>query len=184
MSSNRLIYDTCAYKNELTQSVGPLEYVLNPMKYENCNKCRMELGLVGGVAVSHIKGNLVDLETDLRGQTRRTTKCPSKLYQNPCPTGDINNCKPANIQIMGDPSQTERQINTQMLHLPSCQMIRYKPIPLPTAMDFNHGNFKQSLCGNKNVNVGNNVANNNMANNMPNNMRNNNMRNNNMINNM
>ena len=81
MSSNRLIYDTCAYKHELSQSVGPLQYILNPMKYENCNKCRMELGIVGGTAVSHIKGNLVDLETDLRGQTRRTTKCPSKLYQ-------------------------------------------------------------------------------------------------------
>ena len=64
MSSNRLIYDTCAYKHELTQSVGPLEYVLNPMKYENCNKCRMELGLVGGTAVSHVKGNLVDLIED------------------------------------------------------------------------------------------------------------------------
>ena len=56
-------------------------------------------------------------------------------------------------------------------------MIRYKPIPLPTAMDFNHGNFKQSLCGNKNVNVGNNMANNNVV-------ANNNMRNNNMVNNM
>ena len=55
MSSNRLIYDTCAYKHELTQSVGPLEYVFNPMKYENCNKCRMELGLVGGSSVSHVK---------------------------------------------------------------------------------------------------------------------------------
>ena len=55
MSSNRLIYDTCAYKKTLDQSVGPLSYVLNPIKYENCNKCRMELGLVGGTAVSHIK---------------------------------------------------------------------------------------------------------------------------------
>ena len=87
MSSNRLIYDTCAYKHDLVQSVGPLEYMLNPIKFENANKCRMELGLLGGTAVSHVKGNLVDLETDLRGQTRRTTKCPSKLYQNPCPQG-------------------------------------------------------------------------------------------------
>ena len=55
MSSNRLIYDTCAYKKELDQSVGPLSYVLNPIKYENCNKCRMELGIVGGSQVSQIK---------------------------------------------------------------------------------------------------------------------------------
>ena len=30
MSSNRLIYDTCEY-SRVTESVGPLEYVLNPM---------------------------------------------------------------------------------------------------------------------------------------------------------
>ena len=81
MSSNRLMYDTCAYKHELSQSVGPLEYVLNPMKYENCNKCRMELGLVGGAAVSHVKGNLVDLETELRGSTRQLSSCPKNKYQ-------------------------------------------------------------------------------------------------------
>ena len=145
MSSNRLIYDTCAYKHELSQSVGPLQYTLNPIKFENVNKCRMELGVVGGTAVSHVKGNLVDLETDLRGQTRRQTKCPSRLYQNPCPTGDINNCKPSNIHIRGDPSQTKRSIDTNMLHLPSCQMIRYKPIPLPTKLDFNHSVYRSDV---------------------------------------
>ena len=67
MSSNRLIYDTCAYKAEITQSSNTLNYVLDPMKYENCKKCRMELGIVGGNEVSQIKGNLVDLENDLRG---------------------------------------------------------------------------------------------------------------------
>ena len=85
MSSNRLIYDTCAYKKTLDQSVGPLSYVLNPIKYENCNKCRMELGLVGGTAVSQIKGNLVDLENDLRGTTRSASSCPSKHYIPNCP---------------------------------------------------------------------------------------------------
>lgn len=147
MSSNRLIYDTCAYKHNLQQSVGPLEYVLNPMKFENSSKCRIDLGVIGGTAVSHVRGNLVDLETDLRGQTRRSTKCPTKLYQNPCPQGDINNCKPGTIYIPGDPSQTERTIDTTMLHLPSCQMMRYKPTPLPTAMDFNHNNFQPKMPG-------------------------------------
>ena len=66
MSSNRLSYDTCEYKQRLNESVGPLAYMLNPMRYENCNKCRMELGVIGGTGVSHIKGNLVDLETDLK----------------------------------------------------------------------------------------------------------------------
>ena len=66
--------------------------------------------------------------------------------------GDMNACKPGSINIPGDPSQTQRSIDTQMLHLPSCQMIRYKPIPLPTPFDYNHKNFKESLatCGNRN----------------------------------
>ena len=147
MSSNRLIYDTCAYKHNLSQSVGPLQYVLNPIKFENSSKCRMELGVVGGTAVSHVKGNLVDLETDLRGQTRRTTKCPSRLYQNPCPKGDINNCKPGTIHIRGDPSQTERTIDTTMLHLPACQMMRFRPTPLPTELDFNHKVYRSDMPG-------------------------------------
>ena len=45
MSSNRLIYDTCAYKHNLQQSVGPLEYVLNPIKFENCNKISIHASL-------------------------------------------------------------------------------------------------------------------------------------------
>ena len=147
MSSNRLIYDTCAYKHNLTQSVGPLQYVLNQIKFENSSKCRMELGVVGGTAVSHVKGNLVDLETDLRGQTRRSTKCPSRLYQNPCPKGDINNCKPGAIHIRGDPSQTERTIDTTMLHLPACQMMRFRPTPLPTELDFNHKVYRSDMPG-------------------------------------
>ena len=74
MSFNRLMYDTCEYKTRIGESVGPLEYMLNPIRFENCNKCRMELGIVGGTAVSQIEGNLVDLENDLRGQTRSNSK--------------------------------------------------------------------------------------------------------------
>ena len=147
MSFNRLSYDTCAYKHSLAESVGTLSWVLDSSRFENCNKCRVEFGVVGGTNVSHIKGNLVDLETDLRGQTRRTTKCPTKLYQSPCPNGDMNNGKPGPIHIPGDASQTERTIDTQMLHLPSCQMIRYKPTPLPGKLDFNHKQFNNNVQG-------------------------------------
>ena len=43
MSSNRLMYDTCAYKTRVNESVGPLEYMLNPIRYENCNKFKMSI---------------------------------------------------------------------------------------------------------------------------------------------
>ena len=120
MSSNRLMYDTCAYKKRLDESTGPLAYHLNPMKYENCHKCRMELGILGGPSVSQIKGNLVDLENDLRGQTRNLSDCPEKKYHPGKP-----------ILTKGNDCHKPRKVDTELLHLPSCQMIRYKPVPLP-----------------------------------------------------
>jgi hypothetical protein len=137
MSSNRLSYDTCEYKQRLNESVGPLQYILNPMRFENCNKCRMDLGVVGGTGVSNIKGNLVDLETDLFGITRKASLCPTNQYHSVCANGDLNNCNPSPIQIKGSGCGLPRTIDTTPQHLPSCQMIRYKPTPLPPALNLN-----------------------------------------------
>ncbi len=129
MSYNRLIYDQCSYKKELDQSVGPLSYLLNPMKYENCNKCRNEFGLLGGANVSHIKGNLVDLENDLRGQTRPNTRCPDKKYK-PSKTNTLS--------FPGTGCGKPRTVDLTPVHLPSCQMIRYPPTPLPPPPNYEH----------------------------------------------
>jgi hypothetical protein len=129
MSYNRLRYDQCAYKTEINQSVGPLEYLLNPMKYENCQKCRHEFGLVGGTNVSQISGNLVDLENDLRGQTRQNTKCPDLKY---APTeGNV-------IQVAGNACNSARQIDLTPVHLPPCQMLRFPPTVLPGPQEYNN----------------------------------------------
>jgi hypothetical protein len=98
---NRTTYDPCVYQQELKQSVSQIAYVLDPIQFQNCNQCRMELGIVGGNAVSHIDGNMVDLESDLRGQTRNPAQCPSSKY----------------IPLGVDASKTT--------HLPPCQMINY-----------------------------------------------------------
>lgn len=134
MSFNRLMYDTCAYRKELDQSTGSLSYTLNPLKFENCNKCRMELGIVGGTAVSHIQGNLVDLENDLRGQTRSASNCPSKHYQPSCDDKIGDACQPSKINLQGSHCAKGRTIDTNLVHLRPCQMIRYKPVPLPPPM--------------------------------------------------
>jgi hypothetical protein len=138
MSFNRLIYDNCAYQHQLSESVGTLSYVLDPARFEHCNKCRVELGVVGGTNVSHVKGNLVDLETELRGTTRLQSKCPTQKYQNPCPNGNMNTCQPNNIVIQPTPSNQGRVIDTSMQHLSPCQMVRYKPIPLAPVYTPNH----------------------------------------------
>ena len=133
MSSNRLIYDTCEYSHRVTESVGPLEYVLNPMQYENVNKCRVEFGIVGGNNVSQVKGNLVDLESDLLGVTRKNSLCPSKKFMSKCAVGDPNNCQPNNIVIDGPGCNDRQTIDTSLVHLKPCNMFRYKPVPLPTS---------------------------------------------------
>ena len=70
MSFNRLAYDSCEYQQKLEQNVSNIDFILDPIKYEHDQKCRNEFGLLGGTNVSHVKGNLVDLENDLRGQNR------------------------------------------------------------------------------------------------------------------
>lgn len=122
MSSNRLIYDKCAYKENLDRSTGSLEYILDPVKYENKKKCRHEFGLVSGQDVSLVKGNLIDLESELRGQTRKLSKCNAdEFFPDSGKKIHINN-----------PSGSDpRVIDTTLVHLKSCQMINYKKVPTP-----------------------------------------------------
>lgn len=126
MSSNRLIYDTNEAKKILDRSTTQLSYVINPIKYESNKKCRMELGIVAGQDVSTIRGNMVDLESDLLGVTRPPTQrheCSSRLYQ---PT------KGSQIKIQKRvPNQEAKVIDITPVHLPCCQMFKYKKAPVP-----------------------------------------------------
>tara|TARA_B100001123_G_scaffold307059_1_gene343113 strand:+ start:202 stop:516 length:315 start_codon:yes stop_codon:yes gene_type:complete len=89
----------------------------------------MEFGILSGTRVSHIRGNLVDLETELRGQNRNASLCPAKHYMPHKQTEDNSYVQPESIKIRGTPNRQERNIDTTLTHLSSCQMIRYKPVP-------------------------------------------------------
>ena len=65
------------------QSMKSAELILDNVKFEHENKCRVEFGLVGGTNVSHTKNNLVDLENDLIGLTRTSNKCSEFQYVPP-----------------------------------------------------------------------------------------------------
>jgi hypothetical protein len=94
---------------------------MDPIKYEHASKCRMELGIVGGTAVSHVTGNMIDLENDLRGANRPGTMCPSYQYL----PGDGRTVQGKEyIKPVVHPV-----VDTQMNHLPSCQMISYGSVP-------------------------------------------------------
>jgi hypothetical protein len=122
---NRLIYDSCAYSKALGESVAPLDYLLDPVKYEHCNKCRIELGVVGGTAVSHISGNMVDLENNLLGIDRPNTHCPSYKYT------------PGKQAVQGKEyikPVCHPKVDTALKHLKPCQMQDYPEVPLPPPM--------------------------------------------------
>jgi hypothetical protein len=121
MSFNRLTYDTCEYKQKLEQNVSNIDFILDPIKYEHNQKCRNEFGLLGGTNVSHIKGNLVDLENDLRGQTRPVTKCSQYKF-----SPSENNIVQGKEYIK--PIDHPR-IDTSLEHLPSCQMMEFPSVP-------------------------------------------------------
>lgn len=125
MSFNRLSYDTCTYSRHLNENISILGYIMNSQRFENKNKCRHELGLVGGTAVSHVKGNLVDLESDLRGQTRYMSKCTARQWH-PITEGQA---------IVNDKTSP---IETKQLHLPACQMLSYRAVPLPEGRNRGH----------------------------------------------
>ena len=121
MSSNRLLYDTCEYTQRLQQNDSSLDFILDPIQFEHSKKCRNEFGLMGGTNVSHVKGNLVDLENDLRGQTRPVSTCSEYMH------------KPPEGKFIQSSNQFKcgknPKIDTTLEHLPSCQIIDYPAIP-------------------------------------------------------
>ena len=126
MSFSNLTYDNFEYGKRLNESRSKLDFLLDPIKYENCNKCRIEFGIVGGTDVSQVKGNLVDLENDLYGLSRSASKCPSKKFLPKCPEDDI--------EYFVRDCDGKRVIDTELVHLPECQMVDYKSTPLPPPM--------------------------------------------------
>jgi hypothetical protein len=109
--NSRMSYDVCSYKQALKQSIAPIDYTLDPIMYEHQNKCRMERGLVGGTNVSHITGNLVDLENNLRGQTHPLTHCPSFQFNPKTNLSGREYIKPVEHPNLE---------NTKMNHLRTC----------------------------------------------------------------
>ena len=145
MSFNKLIYDDDTYSFLLKKNDDILDYVLNTDKHYREQPCRIERGVVGGNDVSNIVGNLVDLESDLRGITRLYSLSPTNKYTSSCAFTDLNNCKPDNIVIKGSPKTKKRIIDTNLLDLNSCSLINYNPRLGPV-------NIEVPSCKNKNSN--------------------------------
>jgi hypothetical protein len=127
MSFNRTLYDPNVTQQVSNDNATTLNYTLYPGKFQNMNPCRMALGVVGGNNVSIDYNNMVDLESELRGQTYKISRPSNSPYQPRCNL--CYNCM-SGLPCGCDKCQKPKK------HLPSCQMIRYPPTVLPTPQPF------------------------------------------------
>jgi hypothetical protein len=121
------------YLSNINDAYGPLltahwEKKENPQHYDDLtsqfvspNPQRHILGIVGGNEVSLIKGNMVDLESDLRGITIPITFAPWREYQPP----------QQNKEIIRENTKSNLAIDIQKAHLPAYQMIGYPAVVAP-----------------------------------------------------
>ncbi len=107
---------------------NPQAYDQFAQAYVHAKPGRHILGVVGGNEASLIKGNQVDLESDLRGLNLPNTFCPERKYLPP--SQKDSKIERNNVKI-------KTTIDVRMQHLPSYQMWAYPAVvgPEPLKVD-------------------------------------------------
>lgn len=98
----------------------PQHYDYLTSQFVNPVPQRHILGIVAGNNVSLVKGNMVDLESDLRGINIPNTFAPWRQYQPPQDNEIIRNNLKGSVKI-----------NVEKLHLPNYQMWAYPAVVGP-----------------------------------------------------
>lgn len=107
---------------------NPQSYPMTRFVYTNPEPKRHELGLVGGNNVTLIAGNMIDLESDLRGITRPNTFAPWRKYQPP---------QPEETKIVRNTTKGDVAIDKTPVHLPTYQMWAYPAVYAPVKLQTN-----------------------------------------------
>ncbi len=77
-SSNRGLYDTCAYEKRIYESTSPLAYRMYGGFGENCNKCINDKFYV------KYQPEIVDIESELKMLTKPLSRCDQFKYSPTC----------------------------------------------------------------------------------------------------
>jgi len=82
MSFNRLDYDTCAYKQELSESIGPCEYQLATphIACEDCFTADPQLIMQRAGASVAKTMPMIDVDSELMNITRKLSNCSSDEF--------------------------------------------------------------------------------------------------------
>jgi len=79
-SFNHLKYDKCAYEEDLAQSLSPFGYRTYNGQFENCKKCVYNKDSF----YRPFDLPIVDTESELKGISRRSTRCSVNKYSPTC----------------------------------------------------------------------------------------------------
>jgi hypothetical protein len=111
--------------------VQHIEKKENPQTYhqrseyvQHVKAARHILGVVGGNEVSIIKGNVVDLESDLLGITRPTTRATARAH-----------LPQKGPEIVRNTTKGTMRIDTTPQHLPTYQMWAYPVVVAPLPLE-------------------------------------------------
>ena len=111
--------------NPWEQKEDPQRYTYFVTEYVSPKPKRHILGIVGGNEVSVAEGNVVDVESDLKGINIPNTFAPWRQYQPP----------PKNQkEIKRDNLKIKLDINVTPMNLPTYQMWAYPGMPTPLVM--------------------------------------------------
>ena len=108
----------------IEKSENPQTYHQRAEYVQHTKAARHILGIVGGNEVSLIKGNVVDLESDLLGITRPATREPTREHM-----------PQKGSQIVRQTTKGTMKIDTTPLHLPTYQMWAYPVVVAPLPLE-------------------------------------------------
>jgi len=116
--ATRSLYDKETVEEAVKSAEKASDYMLYSGKYYNDRRCMISRGVIGGTTTSISNKNLVDLESDLRGQTRKLGRCNASRYQPKCESymQDPHSGLPCPSSDKG------------LVPVPSCSMITFKPV--------------------------------------------------------
>ena len=134
MSSYQEAFEKPAMKTGMEVAENPQSYDQAAYAYQHVRAARHILGLVGGNEVSGIQGNRVDLESDLQGITRPTTRGNDREHQ-------PLYLKQTMIERKNAKYTTPLKINVEPVHQPTYQMWAYPATLAPEP-------FRKEACQN------------------------------------
>jgi hypothetical protein len=118
MAFTKPSFDTCAYRHELYQTIGPAEYLLGqPAPCKPCFVSDPHIRMQRfGASVSK-QTALIDVDSELMGLTRKYSKCPEMKYIPQCNLTANGGANPGGFAPNGF-NNSSIKLDCQLMHFP------------------------------------------------------------------